>query len=378
MLNFKTVGLATYAAILSLGLAAARGNDLDNGASHVSSERTFGPALSWSPDLSGAAARRQERAQALLDEQGARRDGAELDLATAVIVQAIALAAAHDGLQAAREADEASARALALAELALAAGKGTQADVRAAQRQLADDEARVARLEATEADARHALATLTGRFPGEWSPPALGLDAMTLPRALPLRVPSELVRARPDLRAAEARLHAASAGIGVVSSGLYPSVTLDSGWTVAAAPATLANGGQAVWSLAATLLAPVFDGRVLAAQKHAAVAAYAAQLADYRAAVLAAFGDVADAMGRLERDAAVVQAHEDGVRAADAATAAACESRRAGRAALAPCLQAGRERALARVAQAEARGERLADSARWFAAMGGGPPASQR
>jgi NodT family efflux transporter outer membrane factor (OMF) lipoprotein len=354
---------------LSIGVVAARGNDLDS-STHVSSERSIGPSLAWSPDVNGAVARRVERARALEDEQRANEGAAALALQTDVAVGAVAMAAANERRDAMSEVvalDEALAR---LARIAWETGRGARIDVLVAERRVEADRIALASIEHDSAVACQALAVLTGRLPGEWSPPPIRLAAFTLPHDLPLSLPSELVRRRPDLRAAEARLHAASAAIGIASSDLYPNVTLDSGWTLAASPAAVVGGGQGVWSLAATLLAPVFDGQDHQARKQAAVAAYARQLEDYQAAVLDAFGNVAGAMQALERDAASSPAHDAAWEAASRAEDAVCRGQRAGRTPLSDCLLARRDLQLARIVRGDATAQRLVDSARWFAAMG--------
>src|SRR5258708_33118135 len=74
--------------------------------------------------------------------------------------------------------------------------------------------------------ARHALSILLGRLPAEWVPPDFDLSEFTLPPELPVTLPSDLVRQRPDFLASEAQLHAASAAIGVATAQLYPNINL--------------------------------------------------------------------------------------------------------------------------------------------------------
>jgi len=257
-----------------------------------------------------------------------------------------------------------------MARQARRAGRVAYVEVLVAEESVEVDRAELASSELAYATARQALALLTGRLPGEWLPPPVRLDAFALPRDLPLSLPSDLVRRRPDLLAAQARLHAASASIGIASSDLYPNVTLDSGWTIAASPAAAVGGGQGVWSLAATLLAPVFDGQDRQARKQAAVTAFAGQLAAYRGAVLDAFGDVASAMQALERDATAAPAREAAWAAASRFEQGQCLGHRWGRTPLADCLVAQRDLQRARTARGDALARRLVDSARWFAAMG--------
>ena len=127
---------------------------------------------------------------------------------------------------------------------------------------------------------------------------------MTLPVQLPVSLPSELVHQRPDIRAAEAQLHAASAQIGVATAQLYPAITLSSGISSSALNGgSLFNTGGLVWSIAAGLTQPIFDGGMRRAERRAALAAFKASAADYQQTVLLAFGQIADILQALTNDA---------------------------------------------------------------------------
>ena len=73
---------------------------------------------------------------------------------------------------------------------------------------------------------QHALALLVGRAPAEWTAPEFTLEEFTLPPQLPQTLPSELAHRRPDIQAAEARLHAATAAVGIATANLYPQISL--------------------------------------------------------------------------------------------------------------------------------------------------------
>ena len=157
--------------------------------------------------------------------------------------------------------------------------------------------------------AKHALAVLLGRAPGDWSPPDFKLAALTLPRQLPVSLPSELVHQRPDIQAAEAQLHAASGQIGVATAQLYPSITLSGGVSAAALdPGHLFSPAGLVWSIAAGLTQPIFDGGLRQAERRAALASLKASAADYQQTVLQAFGQVADILQALTHDADLLAA----------------------------------------------------------------------
>ena len=140
--------------------------------------------------------------------------------------------------------------------------------------QLAADETLRPSLEQQLSVAKHALAVLAGRAPGDWTPPDFDLTGLTLPSELPVSLPSELVHARPDILAAEAMLHASSAEIGIATARLYPDITLSAGIS-----ASSLDGGKLfdpsglVWSVAGGLVQPIFDGGMRQAQRRAALAA---------------------------------------------------------------------------------------------------------
>jgi outer membrane protein TolC len=132
-------------------------------------------------------------------------------------------------------------------------------------------------------------------------------------------VPSALVRNRPDILEAEARLHAATAEIGVATANLYPNITLSASLNQdALSPQTLFNATSTSWALGAGLTAPIFHGGELHARKREAEDAARVALATYQQTVLAAFNQVADLLQAIAHDN---KAYEDQVRALDAATA---------------------------------------------------------
>jgi NodT family efflux transporter outer membrane factor (OMF) lipoprotein len=220
--------------------------------------------------------------------------------------------------------------------------------------------------------ARDALAVLIGRTAGEAVMPTLDLSRLVLPEQLPLALPSELVRQRPDIAAAEAQLHAASAAIGVATAQLYPSVTLTAGWTVqGSSGAALLGGGSSLWSLAAGLLAPIFSGGTLEAQRDAAVDAYAAELAIYRQTVLQAFGTVADVLQSLEHAGAAVQAQRTALDTAQTVLDLTQQAYEAGQVTFLQILVAQRLYQQARQGYVAAKAQRYVDTAQFFIAMGG-------
>jgi NodT family efflux transporter outer membrane factor (OMF) lipoprotein len=248
-----------------------------------------------------------------------------------------------------------------------------------AQTQLATDKTLLPQLRQEESTARHALAILVGKAPALWSPPQLTLSDFTLPAEIPASLPSQLVHRRPDIVAAEAQLHAASAAIGVATANLYPNVSLGGTLTQQAlTPGNLFEGAAAAWSIAANLTAPLYDAGKLRAEQRAAVDGYQAALADYRQVILRSFGDVADGMQALSNDDEQFNSQAVAAQTAQTARDLVRRSYTVGNSGILDVLDAERSTAQAQLGLARASAQRLIDTARLYMALGGTPiPAQQ-
>ena len=143
---------------------------------------------------------------------------------------------------------------------------------------------------------------------------------LDLPQDLPVTLPARLVEQRPDVRAAEEQLHAASADIGVAVANRLPNITLSADvGSAATAISRLFTPGTGFWGLAGNLTQPVFQGGTLLHRQRAAEEAFKQAAAQYRGTVLTAFQNVADTLHAIDRDA-------DGLKAAVAAERAAARS----------------------------------------------------
>ncbi|MGA7985033.1 MAG: efflux transporter outer membrane subunit, partial [Burkholderiales bacterium] len=194
-----------------------------------------------------------------------------------------------------------------------------------------------------------------------------------LPGELPLSLPSALARQRPDILAAEARLHADGAAIGVATARLYPAITLSASLGQQALDAgSLFRSENTVWSLAAGIGGPIFHGGTLRAQRRAAVDAYRASLATYEQTVLQGLQQVADNLQALAHDAELVDAQRQLLDSARTALALQRESYEAGKADLLQLIDAERTYQRARLGATQAQAQRLNDTAQLFVALGGG------
>jgi NodT family efflux transporter outer membrane factor (OMF) lipoprotein len=194
-----------------------------------------------------------------------------------------------------------------------------------------------------------------------------------LPTDLPLSLPSQLVEQRPDIRAAEAQLHQASAQIGVAIANRLPQITLSGAYGSAALnTASLFTPATIIWSAAAVGTQPLFHGFTLLHQQRAAEAAYDMADAQYRNIVLGAFQNVADALRALQLDAATLRAQRAALRAASDTLNLAQGQYRLGAIAYLTLFNAQRSYQQSRLAVVQAEAARYADTAALFQALGGG------
>lgn len=330
-----------------------------------------GPSASFPTDLFGGGRRQVEQQAALAEYRVFELAAAHLSLEGNVAAQAFAMAAARAQIAAVQSVIDSDAENVRLVETAVGVGSGTQTQLVAAQSQLASDRTLLPDVRQQMAVSGHALSILVGKAPADWSPPDFALHDFTLPAEIPASLPSELAHGRPDILAAEAQLHAASAAIGVATANLYPKLNLTAGVTAQ----SLALGGPflAAWSLAAGLTQPIFDGGQLSAERRAAIDRYNAALATYRQTVLTAFGQVADRMQALANDADQLHAQEGAARTAASALDLARRSFTLGNTGIIDVIDAQRRFAQAELGLSRARAQRLMDTAQLYLALGGTP-----
>src|SRR5262249_18882266 len=198
---------------------------------------------------------------------------------------------------------------------------------------------------------------------------------VTLPRNLPVSLPSELVHQRPDILASEAQLHAASAAVGVATSNLYPHIVLTG--NIGLQSTTLGNlfeGGSTAYGLTGSLTAPLFEGGTLRAQRRAAVAALRASTARYEQTVLSAFGQVADALEALDHDAELLDAQAHAQDAAPEKVDLTRKSYNEGTVGVRRVLDAERLYQNARLGYVRAQAKRYMDTVHLFRGRGGAGP----
>jgi NodT family efflux transporter outer membrane factor (OMF) lipoprotein len=181
------------------------------------------------------------------------------------------------------------------------------------------------------------------------------------------------VEQRPDVRSAEAQLHAASAQVGVAIANMLPQITLSAGiGSTALQISKLFTHNTEFWNASGSFTQTIFAGGTLLHRKRAALAALDQSAAQYRSTVLTAFQNVADALRVLEYDADALLAQAAAERAAAKSLQIARESLALGAISYLSLLNAQTTYEQAVVNLAQAQGNRYADTVALFQALGGG------
>lgn len=329
--------------------------------------------VSYTLDLFGGVRRRVELQEAQVDYQRWLLEGATLSLASNVATATFQEAALQEQILATEQVVQLLQEQADLSAKQYAIGTKSQVDLLAVQSQLASAQATLAPLRLAQAALRNQLAVLMGRMPSEGLAPGNDLGAFRLPADVPLSLPSELVRQRPDVRAAEAQLWAATAQVGIATSNLLPQITLGGSYgSTATGGGNLFKESTTTWSLGLNLLQPLFHGGSLRAQKRAAEAGLDGASAAYRASVLNAFRNVSDTLNALHYDADELAAQSEAEATASRSLELVKAQYRIGSVSYLQLLDATRQWQLARLGYLRARAARLSDTAALYAALGGG------
>ena len=334
---------------------------------------TLSATVSYALDIFGGERRAVESLGAQVDFQHAAVLAAYITLSGNVVNAMIARAAYQEQIKATEELIKLQREQVRLTEVQAQAGTVPYVNVLSLQSQLASLEATLPPLRQKINQTEHLLATLAGRTPAEWAPQQVELADLTLPAELPITLPSQFVRQRPDILAAEAQLHSASAEIGVATAALFPSFTLNGAYGVGSnTSGNLFKSNSSFWNLGANVSAPLFRGGTLWFGRQAALDAYQLSSANYRQTVLSAFAQVADTLRALEHDAELVHAQSQALNAAEDALRLIQANYQAGTATYVQVLIADGQYDQAKIGYLQALAQRYQDTAALFAALGGG------
>ena len=332
-----------------------------------------GVNVNYTLDLFGGVRRGIEAQSAVSDFQQFQLEGTYLTLAANVVTTSFREASLRGQINATEEIIGVYQQTLELVQRQHEIGAKSLADVLVIQTQVATVRAQLPALRQQLAQTQTQLAVYLGQFPAASELAAVDLDALTLPQEVPVSVPSELARQRPDIRAAEAQLHQATAEVGIATANLYPQISLTGSYgSQALQTGNLFEGGTKFWGLGLNLLQPLFHGGTLRAQKRASEAGLQKVAADYQTTVLGAFQNVADSLHALELDAENLRAQSDAEVAAQKSLDLVRIQYKDGAVAYLAVLDATRQYQQARIGLIQARAARLADTAALYAAVGCG------
>ena len=329
--------------------------------------------ISYALDVFGEARRALEAIDAQEEFERFQLEAAYLTLTSNVVTTAIQEASLRAQIAATREIVDVESQQLEMLQKQYDVGAISQSSVLVQRTLLAQTRANLPLLEKQLAQVRNQLATLAGNFPSQDGGETFEMDALQLPHQLPVSLPSKLVEQRPDIRASESLLHAASAEVGVATASMFPQITINGG---AGSPAVTAGGvfasGSKVWNIGAGLTQPLFHGGTLLHQRRAAIAAYDAAAAQYRSTVLAAFQDVANVLDALQSDADILQAQTVASHSARDNLDITRKQYQIGATNYAALLIAQLAYRQTQIALVQAQASRYADTAALFQSLGGG------
>ncbi|MDQ6986417.1 MAG: efflux transporter outer membrane subunit [Mariprofundaceae bacterium] len=335
--------------------------------------------VSYTLDFFGGGRRYLEALRAGVDYQGYQLEAAHLALTANIVTSAIGEASLNAQLLATQQVVDNARHQLAIVEQQGKLGVVTPSVVLNQRALLARAEVLLPPLEKQLTQMKHRISVLVGRFPSQQMSaskgmPDFALESLHLPDQLPLSLPSELVHQRPDIRAAEALLHQASAQVGLATANLYPSLTINAGYGKEAVKFgdLLSGPSSSVWNLGSNLLQPLFHGGELTAKRRQALATFDAARAQYRQTLLQAFQNVADVLLALKMDARTLALQEKSAALSSEALHLVEQQFSLGAASFLALLNAQQAFQQSQISVVQARALLMSDTAALFQAMGGG------
>ncbi|MBO9708032.1 MAG: efflux transporter outer membrane subunit [Caulobacter sp.] len=357
-----------------VGLTAGGARQRDGaGARNVYTLYNASVGVAYDPDLFGGQRRRGEGARAEAEARAFELGAAYAALDANVATTAIQAAALRRQITLSDEAIAAQQRLLSILKDRLQVGEGSPSDVAQQEALLAQTQADAPALAKALAERRNQLAVYLGRAPRDLDDDVLALEDLHLPQQVPVSLPATLLEQRPDIRAAEARLKAANAEIGVATAALLPQVLISGAYGGNAGKVSqLFDGPGLAWSLAGAVTQSVFDGGQRRHQRRAAQAGYDEAAAAYRGVALNAFKDVADVLYALDFDAQTLGARRAASQAARRSFDLAQTRYRDGGEGFVTVLTSQDASLRAQMAEAQAQAQQLADVVALYQALGGG------
>lgn len=333
--------------------------------------------VSFVPDIWGGNFRAVESLDAVAEQQLFQLEAAYLTLTSNLVTAAIQEASLRGQIEATQRIISIERNLLDILKRQFSLGQAAQADVLAQDAALAQAEELLPPLDRQLAQQRDLLTALAGQLSTDEIVQKFDLAHFRLPANLPVSLPGKLVEQRPDVRAAEVNMHAASAQVGVTIAARLPNILLSAnGGSSAYNFAQSFTPGTGFYALAASATAPIFDGFALYNKQQAAEAALEQAESQYRATIITAFQNVADALRTLQSDAHAAKAARRAEDTAKASLEIVQNQVNAGQINQLAVLNAQQTYLTAAVIRVQTEANRLADTAALFMALGGGWPAA--
>ena len=334
---------------------------------------TASVSVSYGIDLWGASRRAIEEAKATEDYQRFQLEAAYLSLTGNVVVAAIQEASLRGQIKATEQILSDENKQLVISKQQLELGGIDKAPVLALEATMQQTRATLPLLEKNLSQTRHLLSALTGQLPSHMPEATFELSSLQLPSTLPVTLPSTLIEQRPDVRAAEANLHSASAAIGVAEAARLPQISLSA--DIGSQVNNLGKfftPGSGIWAAGLDVSQTIFDAGNLEHKQGAAEATYDMAAADYRKTVLSSFQDVADTLKALQSDAEALKADVEAETAASDSLKFFQQQFGAGYASYLSVLTAEQTEQQTRLTLVQAEAQRYEDTTSLFQALGGG------
>ena len=328
-------------------------------------------SVSYTLDIFGGIRRQLESLKAQAEYQRYQLEAAYLTLTSNIVLTAIQEASYRAQIAATQQIVNVLDRELSIVRHQYDLGYASRTAVLTQETILYQEKALLPALEKQLAFEKHQMAVYLGRFPNEKIGDDFRLDELSLPKQLPLSLPSELVEHRPDIRAAEEQLHSASAQIGVATANMLPQVSLTGNYGSESIEGYFSPGSQ-FWAWGPSVSNPLFQEFTLYHQKKAAIAAFRKAKDQYKNAILQAFQNVADTLRSIQSDADILNVQTSAEKAAQESLHIAEHQFTIGAIGYPDLYNAQRTYQQALINLVQARANQYSDTVALFQALGGG------
>jgi NodT family efflux transporter outer membrane factor (OMF) lipoprotein len=329
-------------------------------------------SVGFVPDVFGGNRRQMESLAAQKDAQRFALEATYITLASNVVAAAIQEASLQAQIRATREIIEADEKSLQILRDQFRLGFAMRIDVAAQEAALAQAGALLPPLQKQFEQTRDLMRALVGKLPNE-EDPVFELDALQLPMVVPMSLPAKIIEQRPDVRAAEAALHAANAEVGVAVAAMLPQFSISGqyGGNATQIPWMFRHGGP-FWSLYGDVSQPVFQGGTLLHHERAAKDALRQAAALYQSTVIAAYQNVADTLHVSRADADTLSADIDAENSAKVTYDLTLRQMQLGYVTYLTLLSAETAYQQTLLTRVQAQATRYGDAVALFQALGGG------